>query len=171
MDFSDVSSEFVVDESGSRLLSESLVHPSTSSRGASSRNDIGDLSLSELSLDDPPQAPAHRRRPFSLLAQPRSPEPPSHAGDESAIAEEDEPFPEDMNETMTPEEAEKARRAAGKTREEKLQSDLFILKKLNAAFDIYKEALRETKNSTEVCNNYYQLEIVLTNIPSESQIS
>ncbi|GJE95490.1 DASH complex subunit Duo1-domain-containing protein [Phanerochaete sordida] len=149
MDLSDVSSEFVVDESGSRLLSESLVHPSTSSRGGGGSHDAGDLSLSELSLTDPSQPPPHRRRPFSLLAQPRSPSPKSFHLHGSALAEEEEEYDEEVNDTMTPEDAEKARRAAGRTREEKLQSDLFMLKKLNSAFEVYKEALRETKNSTE----------------------
>ena len=150
MEYADISSDFVVDESGSRLLSESLVHPSTSARSISTGHGGDDLSLSELSLDDPPQAQPYRRRPFSLLAQPR------HISDDqdedggSAFVDDHEGYAEEPNATYMAEDAEKVRRDAIKTREEKLQSDLFILKKLNAAFEVYKDALRETKSSTEM---------------------
>lgn len=43
----------------------------------------------------------------------------------------------------------KARKAA-RIREEKLQNDLFLLKKLNGAFSLYTDALRATQSSTEV---------------------
>ena len=56
----------------------------------------------------------------------------------------------ELDGTMTQEDIEKAKRLAAKTREEKLQHDLFVLKKLNAAFEVYKEALKETKSSTDV---------------------
>lgn len=148
MEYADLSSDFVVDESGSRLLSESLVYSSASSRSVSTAPGGEDLSLSELSLTDPPQTQGYRRRPFSLLAQPLLPNTP-RAGYESAIAE-DEEDGEGLNETVMPEDTEKVKRLAERTREEKLQSDLFILKRLNTAFDVYKEALRETKSSTEV---------------------
>lgn len=151
MEYADLSSDFVVDESGSRLLSESLVHPS-SSRNVSTGHGGDDLSLSELSLTDPPPAQGFRRRPFSLLAQPRPSDTHDGTRDESAILEADEDEGA-LNETMMPEDAEKARKLAERTREEKLQSDLFMLKKLNSAFEVYKDALRETKSSTEVCGN------------------
>lgn len=49
------------------------------------------------------------------------------------------------------EEAEIRRaRKAARTREEKLQNDLFLLKKLNSAFSLYTDALRATQSSTEV---------------------
>ena len=41
-------------------------------------------------------------------------------------------------------------RKAARTREEKLQNDLFLLKKLNGAFSLYTDALRATQSSTEV---------------------
>jgi len=41
-------------------------------------------------------------------------------------------------------------RKAARTREEKLQNDLFLLKKLNSAFSLYTDALRATQSSTEV---------------------
>ncbi|KIP08413.1 hypothetical protein PHLGIDRAFT_12627 [Phlebiopsis gigantea 11061_1 CR5-6] len=147
MQFTDNSSDFVVDESGSRLLSESLGNHS-SSRSISTGHGGDDLSLSELSLTDPPPAQGLRRRPFSLLAQPRPSNTNNDTGDYSAVSEE----PEDeggLNETIMPEDEEKGRKMAERTREEKLQGDLFILKKLNSAFEVYKDALRETKSSTE----------------------
>jgi hypothetical protein len=50
------------------------------------------------------------------------------------------------------EEEDEMRRArkAARTREEKLQNDLFLLKKLNSAFSLYTDALRTTQSSTEV---------------------
>lgn len=149
MDSFDLSSEFVVSGSGSRLLSESSLLPENSNTGQS----VDDLSLADLSLTDRPQPRNLHRRPFSLLAQPRF-EDRTRDESQSAIAEEDEgdaiEEQDDLDQTMTAEEAEKARRAAAKTREEKLESDLFILRKLNSAFGIYQEALKETKSSTEV---------------------
>ena len=51
-------------------------------------------------------------------------------------------------------EGEEARvrraRKAARAREEKLQNDLFLLKKLNGAFSLYTDALRATQSSTEV---------------------
>ena len=87
--------------SGSRLLSE----PTPDISSSSSRTGHGgdDLSLSELELSDRPQSKSARRRPFSLLAQPQSP-------DESAVADEDAEEGEGgPDETMTQEEMEKAK--------------------------------------------------------------
>ena len=142
-------SDFQMPQSGSRLLSE----PTPDISSSSSRTGPGgdDLSLSELSLSERTQPKAARRRPFSLLARPP---------DESAVADEDaEDDQEDaeLDGTMTQEDIEKAKRLAAKTREEKLQHDLFVLKKLNAAFEVYKEALKETKSSTDVSPNRYSV--------------
>ncbi|KAI0630289.1 hypothetical protein C8Q77DRAFT_1160639 [Trametes polyzona] len=125
-------------QSGSQLLAE----PTPDISSSSSRTGPGgdDLSLSELSLSERVQSKGMHRRPFSLLARPPSP-------DESAVADED--AEEGADGTMTQEDAEKAKRNAAKTREEKLQHDLFVLKKLNSAFEVYKDALRETKSSTD----------------------
>lgn len=147
----DLSSDFHLSESGSRLLSESFLGPSSLRTGHGG----DDLSLSELSIHD---RPPPSRRKFSLFAQPPSPQ---HA-DESALEDEEEGEEGDVgdntpDQTMRPEEVERAQRVAAKSREEKLQSDLYILKKLNAAFDIYKEALKETKSSTEVSSYLYLL--------------
>ncbi|CDO75358.1 hypothetical protein BN946_scf184966.g26 [Trametes cinnabarina] len=131
--------------SGSRLLSE----PTPDISSSSSRTGPGgdDLSISELSISERARIKSSHRRPFSLLAPPQSPE-----ADESAVADEDAEDAEadaGMDETMRQEDVEKAKRLAAKTREEKLQHDLFVLKKLNSAFEVYKEALRETKSSTD----------------------
>ena len=143
MSSQDFSSDFHISNSGSRLLSESLI-------SGSSRTGYGgdDLSLSELSVHDRPlQRP---QRKFSLFAQPNSPT----GADESAVADEDDDaqvFGEDAaDQTMRPEDIEKAQRVAAKTREEKLQNDLFALRKINAAFDAYKETLRNTQSFTDV---------------------
>ncbi|RPD59928.1 hypothetical protein L227DRAFT_118234 [Lentinus tigrinus ALCF2SS1-6] len=139
MDSFDIS-DFQMPASGSRLLSEPTPDISSSS---STRTGPGgdDLSISELSLSDRPQSKSARRRPFSLLAPPP---------DDSALADDDAEEDEGgMDATMTQEDLEKARRLAVKTREEKLQHDLFMLKKLNSAFEVYKDALRETKSSTD----------------------
>ena len=140
MDSADLSSDFDVPDSGSRLLSESSLNPSNS-------HSTDDLSLADLSLSDRPQPRNFHRRPFSLLAQPQY----NQTQDESAVADDDEMIEENpLDQTLTPEEVERAKKLAAKTREEKLESDLFILRKLNSAFDIYQDALRETKSSTEV---------------------
>jgi len=80
--------------SGSRLLSESPLVPSSSSLGP-------DLSLSELSLADQAQKP------------------------------------------------ENDKQTTAKAREEKLQRDLFILKKLNTSFAAFNEVLKDTQTGTE----------------------
>ncbi|KAI0645647.1 hypothetical protein C8Q79DRAFT_910869 [Trametes meyenii] len=140
MDSFDLSNQ--IRQSGSNLLSE----PTPDISSSSSRTGHGgdDLSLSELSLSERAKPGAAHRRPFSLLARPQTP-------DESAVADEDAEDDDGAHadETMTQEDLEKARRLAAKTREEKLQHDLFVLKKLNAAFEVYKDALRETKSSTD----------------------
>ncbi|KAF9820284.1 hypothetical protein IEO21_01498 [Rhodonia placenta] len=132
--------------SGSRLLSE----PSLSHNSSSDLTGPGgdDLSLSELSLSERPQPGPSRKPKFSLLAQPLHQD---DLADDSAIddGDYDPDATEQLDETMTQEDVEKARKLAARTREEKLQHDLFILKKLNSAFDVYKEALRETKSSAE----------------------
>ncbi len=140
MDSADFSTEFLVPESGSHLLSGSLLHSASSSRTGHGGED---LSLSELSLSDRPTST--HRRPFSLLAQPQP-----ISNDDPFAEDEEADGEEGADQTMIPEDMEKVKRMAAKTREEKLQSDLFVLRKLNGAFEVYKEALRETKSSTEV---------------------
>jgi hypothetical protein len=84
-----------------------------------------DLSISELSLSDQPL------KPFTLLETP-----------EPEIAEEHEEPEEPV--------AQQSQRHSTKAREEKLQSDIFILKKLNASFELFNEALQDTGSANQV---------------------
>lgn len=136
----------------SHLLSQSL--PSPDPFDASSRIHTGpggaNLSLSELSLSEKPHGRDGPR--FSLLAPP--PAPPRFSADQSAIIEGEEyeeggdinvDGHDDPNNTMM------ERAVTEKAREEKLQSDLFILKKLNTSFAVLNDALKATKGASEVC--------------------
>jgi hypothetical protein len=82
-----------------------------------------DLSISELSLSD------QTLKPFTLLAAP-----------------EPEIDPEEPEEPV----ARQSQRPSTKAREEKLQSDIFILKKLNASFELFNEALQDTGSANQV---------------------
>jgi len=144
----------VVDDIGSRILSESFPSPDPID-DSFHLQDTGpggaDLSLSELSLSDKPFTRDGPR--FSLLA----PQPaPSHpfSSDQSAIAEVDE-YVDGTGATADMEEdvantAVLGRAVAAKAREEKLQRDLFILKKLNSSFSVLNDALSIAKSATEV---------------------
>ena len=85
--------------------------------------DDHDLSISELSLSD------QTLKPFSLLATP-----------------EPEADPEESDEPV----AQQSQRLSAKAREEKLQSDIFILRKLNASFQLFNEALQDTGSANQV---------------------
>lgn len=57
-------------------------------------------------------------------------------------------------------DTDNTKRQSAKAREEKLQSDVFILKKLNASFSAFNEALDATGSINEVwdfSNNLYNL--------------
>ena len=82
-----------------------------------------DFTLSELSLSD------QTLKPFSLLAPPAPPEP------DIDTEEPEEPI---------------AQRQSAKAREEKLQSDIFILRKLNASLELFNEALQDTGSANQV---------------------
>ncbi|KIJ67803.1 hypothetical protein HYDPIDRAFT_25273 [Hydnomerulius pinastri MD-312] len=141
------------DDEDSRLLSESL--PSPDPFDASSHIYTGpggaDLSLSELSLSDKPYSRDGPR--FSLLAPPPAPARAFEA-DQSAIAEDDEYGDEvvedgDIDDDDAANNTVIGRAVVAKAREERLQRDLFILKKLNASFAVLSDALRATKSATE----------------------
>lgn len=124
--------------SSSRLLSDSPLvlpsHPSFSNTGPGG----DDLSLSELSIiADRPSSLFSK--PFTLLAGPSTPEKPTNDGDSHAL-------PEQAAEV----DDRTRRQMLEKQREEKLQSDLFILKKLNSAFALFHEALDESGSANEV---------------------
>ncbi|KAF5385831.1 hypothetical protein D9615_002246 [Tricholomella constricta] len=134
------SSDILFPGSGSRLLSESML-PSISSSHTGLGGD--DLSISELSLAD--RTPV-AQKPFSLLAPTESsltrPEN-DHGHDDDLNQREDE------EDTDDEEKVEQNKRHAAKLREEKLQSDIFILRKLNASFAMFNEALRDTGSANQ----------------------
>ncbi|PPQ98635.1 hypothetical protein CVT24_003968 [Panaeolus cyanescens] len=117
-------------EHGSHLLS--LPSPSIPSEHSHSRDEDhrdDDLSFSELFISQPGQ-------PFSLLAKPKV---------------EDKELQEDVEDEVKRSESslQKAEERNEQIQQEKLQSDLFILKKLNAAFESFNEALRGTHTANE----------------------
>ncbi|KAH7926747.1 hypothetical protein BV22DRAFT_965664, partial [Leucogyrophana mollusca] len=133
-------SSFMESASGSRLLSESPPEPSRSTSHTGPGG--ADLSLSELSLADRPREDKPFR--FSLLA-PRTYD--DDPFDESRIEDEHDPGGEDSE--LQADNTVVGRAVAAKTREEKLQHDLFILKKLNSSFALFNDALMATQTGTE----------------------
>jgi hypothetical protein len=157
---------------GSRILSES---PQFSIGSSSHSTGPGgdDLSLSELYLDNrPPQRPAQARnnpktRP-SIAQALGFGAPIVHSEDASAssVLEEEggggrgaeEEWEEDdgndgnaaADVTVRANEEADPTHLAARSREEKLRSDLFVLRQLNGAFAAYNDALRATQSGTEV---------------------
>ncbi|KAF9268903.1 hypothetical protein L218DRAFT_918093 [Marasmius fiardii PR-910] len=119
--------------STSRLMSESPVLPSTSSTSHMSTSD-GDLSVSELSISD---RTAVRNKPFTLLAQPLITEDHDPLEPEENLNEGDVPQNKESNEEDKRTNAQKIARQ----REEKLQRDIVVLRKLNSAFTAFNSAL------------------------------
>lgn len=117
-------SDIPLSASDSRLLSLSPVLASDSSLP-----EINDLSLSELSLN-------HYAGPSGVISL--------TAQDEFASST--SKHDDDCN----ADDAEKTKRNETKLREEKLQSDLFILKKLNASFAMFHEALDAAGSANQV---------------------
>lgn len=104
-----------------------------------------DLSLSELSI--PSQSSRPVKQPFSLLARPsQAPEP------ELDIPSNEEQEENVKDDYANAEEPEAQVKDATRDREERLRQDLFVLRKLNAGFATYTEALAETRSATEVCH-------------------
>ncbi|KZS98460.1 hypothetical protein SISNIDRAFT_546403 [Sistotremastrum niveocremeum HHB9708] len=111
-----------------------------------------DLSLSELSINDLPSTSKPTSQPFSLFAQSM----PTSVHDER----QEQDLSEELQEEYSDEEegdvpVGEERPAVGgpsasvRSRDERLQNDLYILRKINATFAQYNEALRETQTSTE----------------------
>ena len=128
MDSIDLSADLTAlpTNTATRLLSESPMV------GTSSRSDLSSsqhLSVNDLSTGDLGQGEAE-----------------DDGRDEDEVEEDLRDEGEGVDEEA---EIRKARKAA-RTREEKLQNDLFLLKKLNSAFSLYTDALRTTQSSTEV---------------------
>jgi hypothetical protein len=133
--YSPGSSDITFEASGSRLLSESPLLPSSSGTGPGG----DDLSISELSLSD---RTVIFQKPFSLLA----PDPlvPTHDDDNLDLDAEKDGLGNKA------EDSEQEKRHLAKVREEKLQSDIFILKKLNASFALFNEALHDAGSANQV---------------------
>jgi hypothetical protein len=163
---------------GSQLLDQS---PQFSFNSASSSLHTGpggdDLSLSELYPDNrPPKTePQTRHNPktrpsiaealgFGAPLDQSDDQSVLHALEEGEEREEDAGVGEDEEGTeadvtvrVGDEDADRTS-IATQSREEKLQSDLFVLRQLNGAFAVYNDALREAQGGTEVSHSYfYQL--------------
>ncbi|KAG1813710.1 hypothetical protein EV424DRAFT_1565043, partial [Suillus variegatus] len=102
-----------------------------------------DLSLSELSLSDKDTEHfhLHDKPRFSLLA-PTATTSQTFSPDQSRISEDDEY--EEENDESSENDADTTMIAR-----DKLHSDLFVLKKLNASFALFNDALRSTQTATE----------------------
>ncbi|KAI0256031.1 hypothetical protein BJV78DRAFT_1273017 [Lactifluus subvellereus] len=154
----------ILPSGGSRLLSES---PQFSLASASSGSHTGpggdDLSLSELCPDED-QTRSHNQKTRPSIAQALGFGAPLDQSDDrstlGALEEgeggegewegenEDSTAAADVTVRVSGEDADRTRLAA-QSREEKLQSDLFVLRQLNGAFAVYNDALRETQAGTE----------------------
>ncbi|KAJ3516833.1 hypothetical protein NLJ89_g868 [Agrocybe chaxingu] len=134
-------------DTGSRLLSlESPTFPSDTSSSRTGPGD-NDLSLSELSLAE---QTAIMSKPFSLLAKFESDvSTPTRSGAHATADGGDVDAHNDEGDVSIEVSDEEARLQASRLREEKLQSDVFILKKLNASFELFNDALRETGSANE----------------------
>ncbi|KAF8274603.1 hypothetical protein EI94DRAFT_1696104 [Lactarius quietus] len=155
---------------GSRLLSESpqfsLASIGSSSHSTGPGGD--DLSLSELYLDNgPPQRPAQARNnpktrpsiaqalgfgaPIVHSQDASTPGVPEEEGEDGRVVEE-EWEGDDGNSaadvTVRAGEDADTTHLAARSREEKLRSDLFVLRQLNGAFAAYNDALQATHMGT-----------------------
>lgn len=128
--------------SGSRLLSESPPPPSSSRSLSQTGHGGDDLSLSELSVAD--RFTPRATNSSSQIADSIFDEDPFNddtiGGTQDGVHDVDE----------TPEDDEQTKKQAAKAREEKLQRDLFILRKLNSSFAAFNEVLKDTQTGTEV---------------------
>ncbi|KAG1766988.1 hypothetical protein EDD22DRAFT_333732 [Suillus occidentalis] len=144
-------SSLLPDASDSRLLSGSLPSPEPFDSPSHTGPGGADLSLSELSLTDKDTEHFHfHDRPrFSLLA-PAATTSQTFSPDQSRITEDDEY--EEGNDEGSENDVDTTvigRVAFAKAREDKLQSDLCVLKKLNASFALFNDALKSTQTATE----------------------
>lgn len=113
-----------------------------------------DLSLSELYISDRSED-STVPKPFSLLPQRDTHDKEPEHDEDQPILDQDAPVDETFDELFDEEDAakEKGKRSlneARATREERLQHDLFVLKKLNASFSVYNESLKDVRSSSEV---------------------
>lgn len=132
-------SDMTFSADGSRLLSESSLMASESTSSSHTRHEQGELSLSDLSLRDRDDIMS---KPFSLLAQSEPVTPPQQTSTLGEVEDEGEGYEETS--------LEHTEKQTGKAREEKLQNDVFILKKLNASFSAFNEAMEATGSINDV---------------------
>ena len=131
---------------GSSILRQSPpFHPSTHTGPGGA-----DLSLSELYISDRSED-GTASKPFSLLPH-RDEHGKEKECDESGTVylQDDHIDEEDEEDEVVADRGNRSLNGA-RTREERLQHDLFVLRKLNASFSLYNDALKDTKSSTEVC--------------------
>lgn len=133
---------------GSSILRQSPPFHSSSHTGPGG----ADLSLSELYISDR-EEDATVSKPFSLL--PQRPQREVYNGvlgrDESepVLNHNDNGNEVDDDEELVADQGKRSLSEA-RSREERLQHDLFVLKKLNGSFSLYNDALNDTRSSTEV---------------------
>ncbi|KAJ3814565.1 hypothetical protein F5876DRAFT_86356 [Lentinula aff. lateritia] len=159
----DYSSDFSLDTNGSRLLSESPMLPSSSSLSSSSCQ--ADLSLSELSISDHrPEFPSSSSssRPFKVGDENSNEHEDLDDEDFGEITQKQITVDDEQAATTDSEEREQVKRTKAKLlREDKLQNDIFVLRKLNAAFLSFNEALEgrisEQLSQTEALLNKYMM--------------
>ena len=164
---------------GSRLLSQSPQFSFNSASSSTSHTGPGgeDLSLSELELNPDNRLteretqtrtqtrhhnPKSRTRPSIAQALGFGASAPLEQSDDlsvlGALEEEEDVGEEREEEEGTEGEADVTVRVGhgedvektAQSREEKLQSDLFVLRQLNGAFAVYNDAIREAQGGTEV---------------------
>ncbi|KIJ49498.1 hypothetical protein M422DRAFT_27863 [Sphaerobolus stellatus SS14] len=129
---------------GSSILRESPPFSSAAYTGPGG----ADLSLSELYISER-EEDNPRSRPFSLLplqhAQHDATE--EERGDHSVFSDSGGLVEEEGDVTIVGERKSSFNEA--RQREERLQRDLFVLKKLNASFALYNGALKDVRSTTE----------------------
>ncbi|KAL0072403.1 hypothetical protein AAF712_000166 [Marasmius tenuissimus] len=144
--------------STSRLMSESPMLPARTSTSY----DDPDLSISDLSISD---RTAIQSKPFSLLAQPlvQAHEEEDDGGSLAAEGEEKErEVVSDGDEVDEEERRANAQRLVTRQREEKLQRDIAVLKKLNSAFTAFNNALDDVGSAnTRISEQLRDTEILL----------
>jgi hypothetical protein len=131
-------SDITFSADGSRLLSQSSLMASESISSDNGQEE-NDLSLSDLSLRERDDIMS---KPFSLLAR-AEPVTPTQQTSTLGEAEDEEEGQDETN-------VEHTEKQTGKAREDKLHSDMFILKKLNASFSAFNEAMEATGSINDV---------------------
>jgi len=134
---------------GSSILRESPPFGIPSNTGPGG----ADLSLSELYISDRSED-ASPQKPFSLLPQRAENEEGIRYNDEEDVFGERDGEAEAGEDGATMTEKGKSSANTARMQEERLQHDLFVLKKLNSSFAMYNDALKDARSSTEVSPHF-----------------